>query len=380
MCEGDYLNHRMVYLEENAKLRTDSNFRTKENEDHHIAVSPLETLPIDMIKNFPLDYMHLICLGIMKKMLHLWLRGNINSRLRAAHIESLSKNIILLKKYIPVEFARHPRSLNELDRWKTTEFRMFLLYFGPIVLQPYLHIDYLKHFVMLHTAVRILCHEKDCIRNNKYAHQLLLHFVKTFKILYGNDNIVYNVHNLVHICEDVKMFGSLDIFSAFPFENYLKTLKKMLRKHEKPLSQLYNRIAECTITSQDISDSTSLDPLLVKPNGINLPFECVNSHKEIHLKNFKLTTEINNNCCYLQDGSVFYIDYIGFKNKIPVIIGRKYMNLRPITMYPCNSQNIKIHVADSFHDAEVKAVKDIKEKAFRIIFNNLHYIMPMLHL
>lgn len=83
-------------------------------------------------------------------------------RLCAVDITSLSTALILLKTYIPLEFARNPRSINELDRWKATEFRMFLLYFGPIIVQKYLHIDYLKHFVLLHTAIRILCHKKDC--------------------------------------------------------------------------------------------------------------------------------------------------------------------------------------------------------------------------
>lgn len=131
-----------------------------------------------------------------------------------------------MHRFIPIEFVRRPRSLNELDRWKATEFRMFLLYFGPIILQKYLDVDYLKHFCALHTAIRILCHPQDCLHNNTYAKDLLMFFVKTFKLLYGEDNIVYNVHNLIHLCEDVKKYGSLDTFIAFPFENYMHVLKK----------------------------------------------------------------------------------------------------------------------------------------------------------
>jgi len=230
-CEGDYFNHRMVFLDENAVLRTNRNFRNRENEDHHASFSPFENFSdIDMIDNFPLDYMHMICLGVMKRMLNLWIKGNQKSRLCATDIESLSKDLVSLHKFIPVEFVRKPRGINELDRWKATEFRIFLLYIGPIVLKKYLNADYFKHFCALHCAIRILCHPEDCLRNNTYANELLIYFVKTFKILYGEDNIVYNVHNLIHICKDVQKYGSLDTFSAFPFENYMKALKKNVAK------------------------------------------------------------------------------------------------------------------------------------------------------
>ncbi|KAL6419540.1 hypothetical protein ACFW04_013798 [Cataglyphis niger] len=225
-CEGDYINHKMIFLDENAPPRKNSNFRTRENEEHHICISPFENLTVDMINNFLLDYMHLICLGVMKKMLNLWIKGHQISRLRSAQVQELSRDIIELREYIPIEFARRPRGINELDRWKATEYRIFLLYLGSIILNKYLNANYFQHFCVLHTAIRILSHPEDC--NNLNANQLLLYFVKMFKILYGNDNLVYNVYNLIHLSEDVKRYGSLNTFSAFPFENSLKKLKQML--------------------------------------------------------------------------------------------------------------------------------------------------------
>lgn len=54
----------------------------------------------------------------------------------------------------------------------------------------------------------------------------------------------FNVHELLHIAEDYKKFGPLDNISAFPFENYLKQLKEMVRKHDKPLQQITKRLNE----------------------------------------------------------------------------------------------------------------------------------------
>lgn len=46
------------------------------------------------------------------------------------------------------------------------------------------------------------------------------------------------------LSDDANQLGPLDSFSTFPFENYLHSLKKMLRKCEKPLSQIHRRIVE----------------------------------------------------------------------------------------------------------------------------------------
>ncbi|XP_070513005.1 uncharacterized protein [Cardiocondyla obscurior] len=378
-CEGNYINHRMVFDEHDAILRTNGNFRNRANEEHHITVSPFEKLTgLDMINNFPLDYMHLVCLGVMKKLIQLWTKGKIVFRLCAMDIDALSIDMITFNKYIPVEFVRHARGINEMDRWKATEFRLFLLYLGPIILKKYLNKNYYIHFCVLHTAIRILSHPENCLYNNTYANELLTYFVKNFTILYGDSATVYNVHNLLHLSQDVKTYGCLDTFSAFPFENYLQSLKKKLRKSEKPLSQLNNRIHECKLRSKKKSEIIK-EPLLLKPNGKSLPLNCERSCKTIQFKNYILKTKSPNNCCYLKDRSVVCIKYIGFHNDSPVILGNRYTDLQPISGYPCNSQHIDIHTSNSqVSDLEVIPVSNIKTKGVHILFDGAHFVMPLL--
>ena len=50
--------------------------------------------------------------------------------------------------------------------------------------------------------------------------------------------LVYNVHGLVQLAEDASRFGCLDNISAFPFENFLGKLKRMVRKPSFPLEQV----------------------------------------------------------------------------------------------------------------------------------------------
>lgn len=56
------------------------------------------------------------------------------------------------------------------------------------------------------------------------------HFVQSFTMLYGKHHVSHNIHSLVHFAEDAKIFGVLDKFSAFKFENFMKKMLKHLRK------------------------------------------------------------------------------------------------------------------------------------------------------
>lgn len=221
-------------------------------------------------------------------------------------------------------------------------------------MKKYLHEEYLQHFCSLHVAIRILCHPQDCLYNNKYANDLLMYFVQAMKQLYGKNTIVYNVHNVIHLCADVKRLGCLDSFSAFPFENYMKHIKKMIRKTDNPLAQLYNRLAEvrsciASRNSKRNVENTNL-VLLKKPNKKKLPMNCINSHKEIHYKNFVLKTDNSNNCCFLKDKSIFTIKYIGYKNNVAVMIGTRYCHPQSIKMYPCDSANLQIFMGKNQGD------------------------------
>lgn len=58
---------------------------------------------------------------------------------------------------------------------------------------------------------------------------------------YSKENMIYTIHSLIHLNDDAKQFEPLDAFSTFPFENYLYSLKKLLRKYEKVLPQIHRR-------------------------------------------------------------------------------------------------------------------------------------------
>ena len=88
---------RVVLLETSASLRTDENLRNKTDEGHHKGTSVLEQLNIEMIRVFAIDYMHCVCLGVMRKLLWLWIRGPLATRIGRQNIDLISAALIILE-------------------------------------------------------------------------------------------------------------------------------------------------------------------------------------------------------------------------------------------------------------------------------------------
>jgi len=160
--EGDYIQNRVTYPEINAILRSDESFKLKQQEEHHKVTSHLEDLNIGMVTQFPLDYMHLVLLGIMKRLLQFWIKGKHNVRMAATQITFTSNFLLSMSLFLPKEFARKPRRPDEIDRFKVTELRQLLLYTGPVIFLKTLLRDKYIHFLSLSVAIRILCSKKYC--------------------------------------------------------------------------------------------------------------------------------------------------------------------------------------------------------------------------
>ena len=123
--KGLRIGHTTTFPNSRAALRTDCNFRNRLNRKHHIGISPFESLPINMVRTFPLDYMHLVCLGAMKRLLDFWTNspGRPFYRMSVNQRQELNGRIKGLHHYIPVEFQRKCRDLDMLSLWKATEYR-----------------------------------------------------------------------------------------------------------------------------------------------------------------------------------------------------------------------------------------------------------------
>ncbi|EFN87335.1 hypothetical protein EAI_08038, partial [Harpegnathos saltator] len=241
-CEG-----RNIFRGVNHLLRTNEEYVTCNDEDHHKeGRSPLESLPFGMVSQVPLEYMHLVCLGVMKKLLSAWVCGKYSrlSKLPARSISIMSKRLETLKTYCPSDFARRPKSLDTYTKYKATELRQFLLYTGPVVTYGILDQQLYTHFLFLHVAIKILVSTSPSEAYLKFADLALKKFVDRCESLYGATFNSYNIHGLLHLTDDVRQLDSLDSFSAFPYENNMTFFRKYCRKPNLPLQQIFKRMAE----------------------------------------------------------------------------------------------------------------------------------------
>lgn len=129
---GEWLNGRLSFNELEINKRTDLSFKEKWDEDHHKTNSILEDLGIGMVTQFPSDYLHLLCLGVPKKLLLFWTSGPLRTRLPFFKQQEISHGLHNCKIAQPIEFQRRCRGIDELCYWKGSEFRTFLLYTGPV--------------------------------------------------------------------------------------------------------------------------------------------------------------------------------------------------------------------------------------------------------
>lgn len=126
------------------------------NPAHHRYDSILEEIEdLDMVNDFPLDPLHVIYLGVMKRLRRLWLNGD-EEALQQGTIDEICLKLVTIGQAEPKEFQRKCRNLSDVGYYKGHEFRTFLLYSGIVVLKNQLPLEKYNHFLLLHVAITIL--------------------------------------------------------------------------------------------------------------------------------------------------------------------------------------------------------------------------------
>lgn len=266
--KGKHSRGRLLYnFREEEILYSDHSFATHLYPKHHIEGedTPLLKLKLGIISQIPAGYMHLCCLGIMKKLLLMWKDGPLPHKILPRIAKQMSERLQQIRGFTPKEFNRRPRGLEDLKNWKATEFRTFMLYVGPVVLADILKPEFFQHFMLFHTAMYILI-SKAALKKSwlELAERLLSQFNQSFSTVYSKDCMVYNVHMIKHLCNDVKIHGPLDRISAFPFENHMQVIKRLLRKKNMYLSQIVKRTLEREYLAETFCLSKSSSIVLAK--------------------------------------------------------------------------------------------------------------------
>ena len=369
--KGGYTDH-VIFPQRDAELRNNQSFRAKRQQEHHTGTSILEQLNIDMVADVPVDPMHLLYLGVMRQILSLWVRGPLRTRLGLHQRNSISDRLSSFEKWIPREFARKPRSLQFLDRFKATELRQILLYTGVVAFRGIISKKMYANFISLHVAARILSHRDLCISLNRFAERTLIFFVKKFRKIYGKTNLSYNVHNLVHIAKECLKWGYLDGFSAFPFENYMQFFKKLLRKFCRPLKQVAKRIAELSkarVIKVKISPSQQARSFINQHYDGDMidGLQGGKQFQTVKIGKWFISTKTACDCCiYTSDGHIVLVKNFVRKGGIDYIIGRNFVKKEDLYTYQKKSSELDIYVVCELSRLKSWSFDKFKCKALRL--------------
>jgi len=221
--------------------------------------------------------------------------------------------------------------------------------------------DCYTHFLCLSISTSIMLTQDTELRHSMidYARKLMRFYVANCERLYGAEFVVYNVHSLLHIADDVDYFEcSLDNVSAFPYENYLQSLKRLIRGSTNPIVQVSKRIIEYQFVHSD--------PFLVSPAVSNMKLSCAGRDSIVFLKSgrFAEICEVNGNTLLCS-------------------IYRRHL-LQPFYLEPCTSDTVNIffiskHSRRGIPTAGINRL-DIRCKGLCLPYGDGYVLLPLLHL
>ncbi len=350
---GRKLNHRTCFPNSNAPPRTDESFDSYQDPDHHNCQNPWHGCDMKMVKQFPLDYMHLICLGCMKKLVMLWLKGRIAFvRLSAKIVDQIDCHIKICAPFIPSEYNRKCRSLSHVSRYKATEWLLNLTKVFVVTLKGKIETEVYQHFLLLSCAVIILRDPNFCKHPHlvNQAEGMLERFVEQFPDIYGEEYISYNVHNLLHLADCVREYGPLDDFSAFIYENHIGKFKRAVKKPNCELPQVVNWVHD----QDELPESAPSPSTIFKKNHHDGPIprelsQC-DQYGFMDREDYCIRTRTPDNC-FLCGSKVIVVENIlhDKDKKETYLVYKKFLRKEQFFDYPCDSTHLgiwKVHHLD----------------------------------
>nr|XP_049465985.1 uncharacterized protein LOC120952913 [Anopheles coluzzii] len=372
----DKKTHRMVF-EGTAEPRTNKEFRQGDYEISH-QKRPTPLLDIkdkDIIKILSIaDDLHLLHLGIAKKLGKGYAEGSLAPfpKWNEEDREEISK--ILAKTKLPAEINRAMRPLKYLAYWKGSEYRTFLNHISIALLRGRIHDDAYHHFKLFYVAITLF--SSNHFKNHwDYAEALLKQFVEDFGLIYGKSHITSNVHNLLHIAEDVREFGPLPTISSYPFESRLNFLKRLVRTGHRTLEQIVCRLTELNELEASESKEKMVYPII--------------KHKKDEVKlyitdKFQLRKGDRNGWFLTKDNKL--IRYSSVK-QVPgsyIIEGHQLAETQPAFSYPNRSEVIYNYigrVSDIPTDVVKVDLNNVKVKLVAVSVDDgeSFYFSPLMH-
>lgn len=370
-CTNPLFSGTMVFVGVENRLRADQEYLRMDDEDHHKGESLLGRI-IRLVSQVPQEGMHSVHIGNVDRFLQAHLLGRFGcQRLNWRKIEILDARMNLLTEFCPSEFNRRPNKMSQFKHYKATENRQLLMYTYPAVFEHILPDEFYENFLILHLVIRILNFDTVNPQVLPFCQGALQLYVQRCEELYGEQYVVFNVHCLLHLVEDVARFGSLDSFSAFAFENAMPQFKKDQRKPGQNLEQFYKRLLErnenvLPPANDEIRNRLSQSHVKgLLPREINAIY--CNQYRKLELGFFTFSRSQRDNCCILRNGDICLIQNIlGIDEEIFFIV-HKFRDLGSFYDVGHTSDFVGLFLASNLsNELDVVNVHQIQAKCYRM--------------
>lgn len=181
---------------------------------------------------------------------------------------------------------------------------------------------------------------------------------------------------------------SLTSFSAFPFENFLMTLRKLVCTPNNPLCQVANRLKEITLnTDIKIHQIISLSRDNEKFKSINLGSNITKKiFTSVTWNEMKIQNISPNNVIQLKNDEIIQIDKIfsiqddvSNEENISLKGYVLYCDKRDVFKYPYKSSDVGLYQVVVSKYRRIFKVYEIKHKCVLLKINNITYCIQLLH-
>lgn len=376
---GEWHANRMTFPDLDQPLRTDASYREREQPGHHTGDSPLEALGTGMVSQFPLDPMHLVYAGAVKRILEFWIEVPGPWKLHADVVNVISSVFEFLRPYCPLDFNRKPCSLLFWKKLKSTQLRRILLYDGIVAFKDIANDNIYQHFLLLHCSIYILSSRSLFPAHSDLARQFLRLFIPHSIRIYGSKFVVYNIHGLLHLVDECDRGFILEELSAFKFENKLKSIKETLKSGLHQLQQLDRRDQEKSSSKVLLSSKATHVKLSFKRRGFPGGVE------EEHFKRLKAGTLLlkvgkSDSCFRTKTGDTVVLRDIVLRRKKVYLMARKFLACEDFYNYPLPSSELGIlKVSELGGRSRPYRLKDFDSKCY-LMPDGEHFVcVPILH-
>lgn len=185
-------------------------------------LSVISRFSSDYIRSTAVDVLHCVYLGVVKALLKLWFSKKYkhNNWSFFHHIHVVDRLLCAITP--PSSVSRLPRSISEHQTyWKGHEFKNWLFYYSLPILRRIMGEKpaYFIHYKLLVDALSLVHQSSISEQSVNVAHDKFCQFVEEFEDLYEMRHLSANIHQLLHIAQNVRDFGPIYLTSCDVYES-----------------------------------------------------------------------------------------------------------------------------------------------------------------